>query len=301
MKVAAGVITYNPDVSRLKDCILSVVKQVDTLFVYDNCSSNIDEIQKAIYDIKKVELILADKNNGVSFGLNQIVKACLDNQFHWLLALDQDSLCPYNLIASLSHYASTDCAIVCPQTIDRRLHYKNDFANHNNQPHIEYVDRCITAGSLLNLDVCKLIGGFDDFLFIDFVDFEYCFRAAANGYKILRVNTVILEQEFGEMVTAKHADIFIRFGRFFKSSFIMRFALKKKYSPIRKYYTIRNLWYCQKKYPSKYTNMEAWKLSIELVLKVLIFADNRFDVVLAILKGIKDGRKLKVITYTPNV
>lgn len=299
MKVAAGVITYNPDVSRLKECIFSIVNQVNKLFVYDNCSYNIGDIKDLLSQMENVELIISDKNKGVAYGLNEIVNACYDNQFDWLLALDQDSLCPHNLIASLSYHISPDCAIICPQTIDQRLHYKNDFVDHKKQSNIEYVDRCITAGSFLNIGVCKLIGGFDNFLFIDFVDFEYCFRAVANGYKILRVNNVVLEQEFGEMVTAKHSDIFILLGRFLKSSFIMRFALKKKYSPLRKYYTIRNLWYCQKKYPNKYTKWQAWKLSIQLVLKVFVFADNRFNVILAILRGIKDGRKLKVVPYTP--
>lgn len=297
MKIAAGIITFNPNISRLKKSIQSIANQVDVIYIYDNNSSNINYLVEYASGIQKINLICGKKNIGVASGLNQIVRTCSDDNIKWLLTLDQDSICPVNLISSLVSAITDNCAVICPRSVDRRLAYKNEFNNKLKYKDREDVDRCITAGSLVNLDVCNFLGGFDDFLFIDFVDYEYCFRLKANGYRIIRVNTVVLEQEFGDMTISKHSDFYLRFGRFFRSPFIMRFALKKQYSSMRKYYTIRNLWYCSKKYPQVYSEMLAWKLSIELIIKVFIFADNRFDVIPAIIKAIKDGRRLDILPY----
>src|SRR5699024_6976157 len=56
---------------------------------------------------------------------------------------------------------------------------------------------CITSASCTSIKAWEKIGGFDDWLFIDLVDNEFCKRLVASGYKILRLNHLVLDQEFG--------------------------------------------------------------------------------------------------------
>ena len=48
MKICAGIILYNPNIERLKECIRAVQPQVDKLVIVDNASDNIDEIKKEV-------------------------------------------------------------------------------------------------------------------------------------------------------------------------------------------------------------------------------------------------------------
>ena len=43
MKIGACIITYNPNVERLRKNINSIYEQIDYLFIYDNNSSNLKD------------------------------------------------------------------------------------------------------------------------------------------------------------------------------------------------------------------------------------------------------------------
>jgi GT2 family glycosyltransferase len=68
------------------------------------------------------------------------------------------------------------------------------------EPAEEYVDFCITSASCTNLNAWKNVGGFDEWLFIDLVDNDFCKRIIVSGYKILRINSLVLDQEFGKII-----------------------------------------------------------------------------------------------------
>ncbi|MEJ0107143.1 MAG: hypothetical protein WDO19_33470 [Bacteroidota bacterium] len=55
----------------------------------------------------------------------------------------------------------------------------------------------ITSGSLIQLDAWKETGGYNETLFIDEVDHEYCYRVKEKGYKVIQVNHVILNHQLG--------------------------------------------------------------------------------------------------------
>lgn len=61
------------------------------------------------------------------------------------------------------------------------------------EPVEEFIDFCITSASCTNLAVWKEVGGFDERLFIDLVDNEFCKRLIVSGYKILRLNNLVLD------------------------------------------------------------------------------------------------------------
>lgn len=100
-KIAAGIVTYDPELDRLKDNILSIVNQVDMVIINDNHSINISDIRALCRDYEKVKLLENKKNVGVAMALNNICREAIKEKYDWILTLDQDSICPSDLISQL--------------------------------------------------------------------------------------------------------------------------------------------------------------------------------------------------------
>ena len=120
MKIAAGIVLMNPEITRLFKNISSVIHQVDYLCLIDNNSQNIDDIKKLISEFTGASLIELSENKGVAFALNRIVDFADDNDCEWVLTLDQDSICPDNLINEYRKYFEfdSDIALFTPKIVD---------------------------------------------------------------------------------------------------------------------------------------------------------------------------------------
>ena len=81
---------------------------------------------------------------------------------------------------------------LCPQCVDRN--FKSEL---NNEDVIE-VDKCITSASLVPVSAWNDVGGFNEELFIDFVDHDFCAKLKEHGYRILQIGSVKLSHELGK-------------------------------------------------------------------------------------------------------
>ena len=120
---AAGIVSYNPDIKRFKENIDSILSQVDKLIIIENGSKDSEEIIKIIksYDENRIKLVVNSKNMGIAKALNQIMVCAEKANYEWVITLDQDSVCPENLVKEYSKYIEEDnVAIICPQIQDRR-------------------------------------------------------------------------------------------------------------------------------------------------------------------------------------
>ncbi|MCW3118424.1 MAG: hypothetical protein JWM28_2506, partial [Chitinophagaceae bacterium] len=97
----------------------------------------------------------------------------------------------------------------------------------------------MTSGNLIRISAWKEINGFDEKLFIDEVDHEYCYRLKTNGYQIVQVNQVFLNHQLG---TQKEAGYF---GRIAKRH-------RRIHSPKRVYFMVRNYLYVRKAYKKSF-------------------------------------------------
>jgi rhamnosyltransferase len=61
----------------------------------------------------------------------------------------------------------------------------------------EEVESVITSGSLISLAVHASLGPFREDFFIDYVDSEYCFRARARGYRVLKTTKPLMAHRIG--------------------------------------------------------------------------------------------------------
>jgi rhamnosyltransferase len=72
----------------------------------------------------------------------------------------------------------------------------------------EDVDCVITSGTLLPLAAHSAIGPFREEFFIDYVDEEYCLRARAKGYRVIRSRKQIMQHTIGAPTV--HKTLWIR-------------------------------------------------------------------------------------------
>ena len=141
------------------------------------------------------------------------------------------------------------------------------------------IDECITSGSLLNIKAWNKIGGFDENLFIDGVDFDICYRLKKNGYKILCIQSVVLLHELGHI--EYHRFLFWR-------------VLVKNHSAFRKYYIARNIIYIAKKRKSVLLVVKGLLQEIKMLGIVILYEEDKLNKSRCICRGIYDGFKGKV-------
>jgi GT2 family glycosyltransferase len=298
-KIAAGIVTFNPDKKRFRDCLSSILEQVEVVYVVDN-----SDTPCLINNIEGVKYVHLKNNLGIAFALNKIMSMAEEDNFEWVVTLDQDSIIPSELIKKYEVLINNDeeypnMGIVCPQVLDRRRHYMVEKKN----PEVEYVSECITSGSCTSINVWRDIGKFDSWLFIDLVDNEFCKRVIAAGYTIVRLNNCILDQEFGKIHEKSNSKIkfWLTLSKILHNKNIAKMSYKKYVSPLRVYYTNRNIIYVNRKMKNYgkvgYNNYNCkgyFGFLLFFSLASLFRAQDKRKVLSSILNGAHDGRRKKV-------
>lgn len=285
--IAAGITVFEPEIERLKNNIEATLAQVDKLYIVDNGSHNTTDLKNHYRDNKKVTLIENEQNLGISRALNQMCQAAVGDGFDWILTLDQDSLPEPDLITNYLPYLNEkDIAILTPKFIDDN---EPQIISSNNEPETEIVHRCNTSASLVRLSVYSKSKGFDEEMFIDCVDFDFCTAVEKLGYKILRINKAILHHRLG---VAKEVRFFIPIGKFFGVKKLQKPFFIYNHSPLRTYYYARNIkYYCYKHKDFIDLKVERRVYIKWLVLK-LFFEKDKFKKLVAIIKGRRDANKM---------
>lgn len=270
--VLAGIVLFNPNLSRLKENIDKVREQVSGVILIENGSENIEYLKEL--NVDKCKVIVNGTNKGIAYALNQILHQGYLCHSDWVLTLDQDSVSSKDMIKEMLHYAKGNVGIVCPKIIDRNF-YSNTQANTG----VEFLDYCITSGSLTNVQAWVKTGGFDETMFIDWVDWDFCIALRLNGFKILRTNSTYLLHELGDNTRCFHIG---------KHEFLI---LNR--SPFRYYYIFRNYIYIARKY-RHLSLLKNFLVVVKWMLLSLVFEANRKKNVKAMFKGMCDGLKMKI-------
>lgn len=272
-EICAGIVLFNPDIARLCENIKAIINQVDIVFLQDNGSANISEVEDLMSELPKAILLKSSQNKGIAWGLNRLCERAANSNYQWILTLDQDSVCPEGMIGAYCKYLS-DADMLCPKIVDRNYGILD-----GDNAEVTFVKKCITSGCLLNLNSWKKLCGFDEAMFIDGVDFEFCYRMIECGMKILRVNDVELNHEIGN-ITVRH--------------FLGWKVIVKNHSAFRKYYIARNIIYMARKRKNVFLVMKGMLQEIKLVGIVILYENDRKEKIARIYKGICDGVKLSI-------
>jgi rhamnosyltransferase len=269
MKILAGIVTYNPDIERLRINLDSVHKQqFDGLVIVDNGSKNVGEIEK-ISD--NITLIRNKGNEGIAKALNQIFEYAEDKGCDLVVTLDQDSVCPEDYLKKFILYFELEFGMLCPVIIDinagvdarKTIDFSTD---------IQEVKGCITSGSITKVSAWKKVNGFDESMFIDSVDYDFCDRIIGAGYKVLRVNTIKLNHEIGHQTRHKLFGINI---------------YVKNHSAFRKYFIGRNIAYIARKRHQPLIRPVLQE--IKQLLLIIFYEDEKRKKARALLNGAKEG------------
>ncbi len=265
MIINGVVVLYNPDNTILKN-IYSYINFIDKLYVVDNSEQKNTELIKKLEEINKCHYIDNNGNQGIAYALNIAAKCAIENNVHWLLTMDQDSKFENNnlreLIDFIQNNDTSKIGIVSP------MHSEKEVNNFDSQ-FCAYTT--MTSGNLLNLDIYQKIGPFEEKLFIDSVDIEYCLRLYKNHFLIKRIKNVILNHILGN--TQKK-----------------RFYLVSNHNYIRRYYIVRNRLYIWKKYKEifpEYIKYEKY-VTLKEVVKIILAEKDKFEKLKMMYKGYRD-------------
>lgn len=270
--IGAVIVLYNPNLKLLKNNIDSIKKQVDYLILCDN--SDNEKIKTKVVKICQNNMIYIDNegNKGIAYAINRAIEYCKKNKIDWLLTLDQDSVCPSNLIDIYKKYINySNVGIICCA-----VNYNDRILDIGKEKY-QYVKEHITSASLVNINICDKLGGYDENMFIDLVDFEYCYRLREKNYKILMTNEVVLNHNLGDLKIVNIP---------FKSIYV------PNHNEFRKYFIARNTIYCCKKNKKHISMLKCIYKLLILQFKILIFENNKFIKFKSIFRGIKDGIKI---------
>ena len=268
-RICAGIVTFNPNINILKNSLEIINEQVEKIAIFDNASININYIRRLVNNNRRVCLIEIKEKKRISHALNNLCQWAKDNHFSWILTLDQDSQPPSNLVEVLDSYTNDQVAIVSPDII-----YKNNerFAVKHELKY-EEKEWVITSASLTNINAWERIQGFDEWLFIDGVDYDFCIRARREGYHVICTYEVKLVHELGNL----------KCKRFFR-----KIIYVTNHSVLRKYYMTRNTIYLCRKLKKGNPIVTI----IKYVIKTIVFEEKKIEKMRAIIKGIADGIKI---------
>ena len=280
-KVAAIIVSYNPD-SNLFDSINLLLNQVEKVIIVDNGSK--EKYVKYIKSINedKIEIILNKENLGIATALNIGVRKALENGYEWILTMDQDSKASpdmvkkmFNVYNSINREERKDILSIFPNFVDERIQSIEENSNMNSY---EYVDADITSGNLLRKEVFEKVGFFDDSLFIDLVDTDFCMRLNEKGIKMIKIRDAVLYHSLGESKTIKGI-----LGSFNTSN----------HSALRRYYMTRNRFYIWEKYKglNSFTLNRDKKVFKKEFVKIILGEKDKVNKIKMVLRGYKDYKK----------
>lgn len=273
-RISATVIWYNPDDENIKN-IRTYIDYVEKLYIIDNSKENNKKLADSLNNLK-TEYIYNDKNLGIAKALNLACEKAANDNFEWILTMDQDSSFDSDSIKdyfrAFEKMTKNNVGIISPRHI-----LKNDIDKFSDVKESAEVDHVMTSGNLLNLKIWEEIGKFDENLFIDEVDSEICFRIIEKGYKVVQLNKIRMFHELGNLE---------------KRNFFTRKISVLNHNHIRKYYIMRNKFYMLKKY-KKYRLRYIYYILNDF-FKVIFYEKDKLRKLKYMFKGITDFMKNKM-------
>ena len=274
--VCAVTVTYQPTASLL-DNVAALRPQTDALVIVDN-GSNAEAmrlIEEAEHKFGCV-VFRNGRNLGIAAALNIGVRYARSRGYEWVALFDQDSSVPSLFMSSMLRTAmdrnKSRVAIIAPQYVDRSSSVAMPLAKDRKGNILS----SMTSGSLIPVELFRQCGEFDESLFMDYVDHEFCLRVRNMGFVIVQSPEARLLHSLG--AAAPH--------HFFGKTF-----LTTNHRAERRYYMTRNRVWLYKRYFSKdisWTFKDARSLLGETI-NILLVEDSKMRKMGNILLGVKDA------------
>ena len=274
------IVTYNPNLSQLKKCVFSLLPQVEKIIIVKNSSEILDFL-----DLKedKIIQIQLDKNYGIAYAQNRGIEKAFALGADWILLSDQDTVFPENYVKSFEGkfdlygekciYAPTFFNQVKNQKEAVSITFSNAVIPEGTEP--INVFHAIASGMIFHKSVYEKIGGMDEKLFIDYVDFEFCWRARNFGIQTLCFPDIEIQHQLGDS---------------FKKVFGKKITLRSNF---RYFYMLRNGFYLSKncEYLSKSEKTQLKKRTIIFAIGIILISSNKLTALKLVKNAISESKK----------
>lgn len=207
--VCAVVVAYFPG-EEIHANLRAIVRECGRVVVVDNGSTPPD--RERMSAIPGVELLVLHENLGVAAALNRGAERAQEAGVEWIVAFDQDSSPRAGMMGVLwaRHLELPSARVIGPaieepevasssyRWVRRHPRFGWLFQRVNRDARVESVTMVITSGSLIQLSLWNEVGHFDETLFIDYVDIDYCLRVIRAGHSVAVAPAAVLEHHLGD-------------------------------------------------------------------------------------------------------
>ncbi len=279
--ICAVLVSFHPDPG-LAARVSRILAQVGALVIVDNGSGEAEvRMLTQLSADPKISLELNRQNLGVARALNIGVRRARALGYDWVLLLDQDSVPDADMVDELiaAHASFPDPARLAVLGAGFRDVHDPDSGASGGEPGPRWVEAesVITSGSLLGLATLDRIGAFREEFFIDYVDSEYCFRARAKGYRVVRTRKPLMSHAIG--ASTRHAILGIR-------------KWTSNHSADRRYYMARNDTVMLKEFGN--LRWGTWALKslgrrVRTCKRIALYEDRKLSKIAAVTHGWWDG------------
>lgn len=220
LKTACVVVLYRPGDETLNRC-LSYLDYFSKVYVFDNTSEAapawFSGCQGICYRHRR-------RNLGIAAALNLLCAEALQDGAEWALTLDQDSLFSGSNFAEYVRAFNASCGLQNTAVFAAKHTPREKNAAPSSKPELCEIDAVMSSGNIISLPYWNASGRFNEDLFIDTVDHDFCLRLRRRGLKIRQfANRYILHQA-GKRIACQG----------------IGGAFRTEHAPERLYYILRN-------------------------------------------------------------
>ena len=280
-EVCAIAVTYHPD-TELPSRLSRILRQVSRLVIVDNGSSDAEiTTLQGFAANPSVTLMLNFTNLGIAIALNNGIDRAATLGFKWVLLLDQDSCIDDDMVQTLievqAAFPDRDRLAVIGSGFRDADEAPREPTDESRGSGWEEAESVITSGSLIPLKAHAVVGPFREEFFIDYVDTEYCFRARAKGYRVIRTRKPIMRHAIGAVT--RHQVLWLNKWTF-------------NHPADRRYYIARNDTVMLREYGHYVLGLWALKSfgrCVRLCKRIALYEEMKLQKIIAVAQGWWDG------------
>lgn len=236
MSVGCIIVVYKKNLKFLIHKIKNVYKDVDNFYIISNSENNLKN-----YKNKKITIISLNVNLGIAAAQNLAIFNAYKNKNDYILFSDQDTKFPKNFIKKILNFYNyanrkyRNLFAVAPNLYDRNkntlsgfvqrkfLFRKDIFQNsYSETDDDKKITEAMSSGMFIDAEKLRKVGYLNENYFLDWVDFDLCWRALKKGYNIVGSRSIVASHFLGSTSV-----------KIFNKSFHI-------HAPFRSYYIVRN-------------------------------------------------------------
>ena len=285
--VCAVMVTYDPEPG-FEQNLRSLLPQVGKLIIVDNRSSSAaHSLIQQTASTHGVEVIWNEQNLGIAGALNRGIEHALDMcEYRWIATFDQDSHVPPDYVRAIFESYS-----MCPfrdkvaiiggtyvSPVSPAMECPAEAMSGRNGSGFREVKTLMTSGSVLKSSAFSECGRFDQSLFMDCVDHEFCLRLRRHGFKVIQSKQALLAHQPGSPTSHR---------------ILWKRVTTTNHSASRRYYNAHNRLLVYRRY---LTSEPLWAIRdvfgwFQDMVKVVLLEHNRTEKLLSVAKGAWDAMR----------